>query len=205
MDQIKIGKFIADCRKEKNMTQRQLADILEISDKTISKWECGKGLPEVQFMIPLCDLLGINVNELLSGEKLSADEYQKKAEENMMSMIKEREENKKKVILTTITGLIATVAFITLILVVCVYTEVMTLSVKIVLVCIACGIFVPGLIVAMEGDRTIGYYKCKACGELFIPTFGEYTLGMHMLTTRYLRCPKCGKVTWCKKVLSKDL
>lgn len=89
MDQIKIGKFIASCRKEKNMTQRQLADVLEISDKTISKWECGKGLPEVQFMIPLCDLLGINVNELLSGEKLSADEYQQKAEENMMTLVKE--------------------------------------------------------------------------------------------------------------------
>lgn len=91
MNQIKIGKFIANCRKEKNMTQRQLADILEISDKTISKWECGKGLPEVQFMIPLCDLLGINVNELLSGEKLSADEYQQKAEENMMILVKENE------------------------------------------------------------------------------------------------------------------
>lgn len=91
MDQIKIGKFIASCRKEKSMTQRQLADILEIRDKTISKWECGKGLPEVQFMIPLCDLLGINVNELLSGEKLSAEEYQKKAEENMMTLVKENE------------------------------------------------------------------------------------------------------------------
>lgn len=91
MDQIKIGKFIASCRKEKNMTQRQLADILEISDKTISKWECGKGLPEVQFMLPLCNLLGINVNELLSGEKLSAEEYQRKAEENMMTLAKENE------------------------------------------------------------------------------------------------------------------
>ncbi|MDE5596543.1 MAG: helix-turn-helix domain-containing protein, partial [Lachnospiraceae bacterium] len=87
MDQVKIGKFIANCRKEQNMTQRQLADILEISDKTISKWECGKGLPDVQFMIPLCDLLGINVNELLSGEKISADEYQKRAEENMMTLV----------------------------------------------------------------------------------------------------------------------
>ena len=91
MDQVKIGKFIANCRKEKNMTQRQLADILEISDKTISKWECGKGLPDVQFMIPLCDLLGINVNELLSGGKISADEYQKRAEENMMTLVKENE------------------------------------------------------------------------------------------------------------------
>lgn len=91
MDQIKIGKFIASCRKEKNMTQRQLADILEISDKTISKWECGKGLPEVQLMMPLCNLLGINVNELLSGEKISADEYQRKAEENMMTLVKGNE------------------------------------------------------------------------------------------------------------------
>ena len=205
MDQIVIGIFIASERKRKGYTQRQLADILQISDKTISKWERGNGFPEVSLLLPLCNELDITVNELLSGERVSEEDYQKKAEENMMSMIKEREENKKKVILTTITGLIATVAFITLILVVCVYTEVMTLPVKIVLVCIACGIFVPGLIVAMEGDRTIGYYKCKACGELFIPTFGEYTLGMHILTTRYLRCPKCGKVTWCKKVLSKDL
>lgn len=91
MDQIKIGKFIASCRKEKGMTQQQLADILEVSDKTISKWECGRGLPEVQFMIPLCNLLGINVNELLSGEKLSVDEYPQKAEENMMGLIKEHE------------------------------------------------------------------------------------------------------------------
>lgn len=88
MDQVKIGQFIAQCRKEKKMTQRQLADTLEISDKTVSKWECGRGLPEIQFMMPLCELLGISVNELLSGEKLSADEYRQKAEENMMTLIK---------------------------------------------------------------------------------------------------------------------
>lgn len=91
MEQIKIGQFIAGCRKEKNMTQRQLADALGISDKTVSKWECGKGLPEVQFMIPLCDMLGISVNELLSGEKLSGDEYRKRAEENIMTLVKENE------------------------------------------------------------------------------------------------------------------
>lgn len=205
MDQVVIGKFIASERKRKGYTQRQLADILEISDKTISKWERGNGFPEVSLLLPLCNELDITVNELLCGERVSEEDYQKKAEENMVSMIKEREENKKKVIYTTITGIISTVAFITLMIVVCVYTEVMTLPVKIVLVCIACGIFVPGLFIAMEGERTIGYYKCKACGELFIPTFGAYTLGMHILTTRYLRCPKCGKVTWCRKVLSKDL
>lgn len=203
MEQVLIGKFIASERKRKGYTQRQLADILEISDKTISKWERGNGFPEVSLLLPLCNELDISVNELLSGERVSKEDYQKKAEENMVNMIKEREENKKKAIHTIITGLISTVAFITLIMVVCVYTQVISLPVKILLICIACGIFVSGIIVAMEGERTVGYYKCKACGELFIPTFAEYTFATHMLATRHLKCPKCGKKTWCKKVLSK--
>lgn len=100
MDQIKIGRFIASIRKEQNFTQRQLAEKLNISDKTISKWECGNGLPEVSLMLPLCDALKINVNELLSGERLSDDNYHEKAEENVMDLIREKEESKKKIILS---------------------------------------------------------------------------------------------------------
>ncbi len=96
MDQIKIGKFIADMRKEQNLTQRQLADKLDISDRTISKWECGKGMPEVVLMLPLCEALNINVNELLSGERLSEEFYSDKAEENIMELIKENKQSKKK-------------------------------------------------------------------------------------------------------------
>lgn len=120
----------------------------------------------------------------------------------MVNMMKEREENKKKAIFTITIGILSTVAFVTLVMVVCVYAEVMALPVKILLMCIAFGIFIVGLIAAMEGERTVGYYKCKACGELFIPSFGEYTLATHMLATRHLRCPKCGERTWCKKVLT---
>ena len=94
MDQIKIGKFIAETRKKKNKTQRQLADALSISDKTVSKWECGKGLPDISLMMPLCEILQITVNDLLTGERVSKDDYQKKAEENMMNLMKENEENK---------------------------------------------------------------------------------------------------------------
>ena len=82
MDQIKTGKFIAEERKNKKLTQRQLAEILNISDKTISKWETGNGFPEISLLQPLCRALDISVNELLSGERLSEDEYKKKAEEN---------------------------------------------------------------------------------------------------------------------------
>ena len=102
MDQLKIGKFIAEMRKEQSYTQRQLADILGISDKTISKWETGNGLPEVSLMMPLCNALKINVNELLSGECLTASEYKEKAEENMMNLMKEKEESKRKIILSVI-------------------------------------------------------------------------------------------------------
>lgn len=79
MDQIQIGKFIAKTRKAQNMTQKQLADVLSISDKTISKWECGKGLPEVSLMLPLCDTLHITVNVLLSGAKVSQSDLSKES------------------------------------------------------------------------------------------------------------------------------
>lgn len=204
MDQVKIGKFISNERKAKGYTQKQLSELLGISDKTISKWECGNGFPEASLLLPLCNELEITVNELLTGERISQQNYKKKAEENMVNMIKEREENKKKLIPTIITGLIATISFITLIMVVAVYTEVIAVPVKILLIVIACVIFGCGLMVAMEGERTIGYYKCRHCNELFVPTFGAYTMGMHMISTRYLKCPKCGTKTWCKKVLAKE-
>lgn len=99
MEQISTGKFISQIRKEKGLTQRQLADELNISDKTISKWECDKGLPEVSLMIPLCTILGINVNELLSGKRLSEIDYKQKAEENMLLLLEEKEQKRRNSIL----------------------------------------------------------------------------------------------------------
>ena len=117
MDQIRIGKFIAETRKSKKLTQRQLADALSISDKTISKWECGKGLPEVSLMLPLCNALEITVNDLLSGEKISKADYQRKAEGNMMNLMKENEENRKRMALSIITSIITIIAVCSLIVI----------------------------------------------------------------------------------------
>ena len=100
MDQIKIGGFIAEERKRKGYTQKILSEKLGISDKTISKWERGNGFPEVSLLIPLCSELDITVNELLSGERVSEEQYRKKAEENMVNLVKEAQENKKKIILS---------------------------------------------------------------------------------------------------------
>ena len=204
MDQVKIGKFLSDERKAKGYTQKQLSELLGISDKTISKWECGNGFPEASLLLPLCNELEITVNELLTGERISQQNYKKKAEENMVNMIREKEENKQKILLTTMIGVISTITFVTLLLVVCFYTDVITLPIKMVLMVIAISVFGVGLYVAMWGDRKIGYFKCRNCNELFTPTFMQYNMGMHLLSTRYLKCPHCKTRTWCKKVMTKD-
>lgn len=204
MDQVKIGKFLSDERKEKGYTQKQLSELLGISDKTISKWECGNGFPEASLLLPLCNELEITVNELLTGERISQQNYKKKAEENMVNMIREKEENKQKILLTTMIGVISTITFVTLLLVVCFYTDVITLPIKMVLMVIAISVFGVGLYVAMWGDRKIGYFKCRNCNQLFTPTFMQYNMGMHLLSTRYLKCPHCKTRTWCKKVMTKE-
>ncbi len=204
MDQVKIGKFLSDERKAKGYTQKQLSELLGISDKTISKWECGNGFPEASLLLPLCNELEITVNELLTGERISQQNYKKKAEENMVNMIREKEENKQKILLTTMIGVISTITFVTLLLVVCFYTDVIILPIKIVLMMIAISVFGVGLYVAMWGDRKIGYFKCRNCNQLFTPTFMQYNMGMHLLSTRYLKCPHCKTRTWCKKVMTKE-
>ncbi len=117
MDQRRIGKFISQIRKEKGLTQRELADKLFISDKTISKWECGNGLPEISLMLPLCEILGITVNELLTGKCLTPSEYQQNAEENIMKLIEEKNEAKFRLILEVIVIFLTLVSSITIIMI----------------------------------------------------------------------------------------
>lgn len=196
MDQIKIGKFIAEIRKEQNFTQRQLADILSISDKTVSKWECGKGLPEVSLMIPLCDALQITVNDLLTGERVSEVDYQKKAEENMMNLIKENEENKKRMALSIICGVITIIAVCSLV-VIASYIAIPTIA-RIALIVFAIITAVAGIGAAAMLEVKAGYYECPHCKALFVPTMGEYVKGYHTLTKRKLKCHECGKTGMCK-------
>ena len=93
MDQIKTGKFIARCRKEKKLTQAQLAERLSITDRAVSKWETGKSMPDSSIMLELCKLLGITVNELLSGEKVTMDSLERKADENLIALKRKDENN----------------------------------------------------------------------------------------------------------------
>lgn len=197
MDQVKIGRLIKSIRKKKNLTQREVAEMLSISEKTVSKWETGNGLPEVSLMLPLCELLGISVNELLSGERLDEKQYYNKAEENIMDLLKEKAEAKKKISMAALIVLITLLGGITLIIISGLFK--MEIWLHIVLRVIAFIIISVGIGLACVLDKDAGVYECPHCGEKFVPTMKAYVLGAHTLTRRRLKCPKCGKTSYCKK------
>ena len=196
MDQGKTGQFIAENRKAQNLTQKQLADTLGISDKTVSKWECGKGLPEVSLMLPLCSTLRITVNDLLSGEKVSETYYQKKAEENMMDLMRENEENRKKMALSVICGSITIIAVCALVALAA-YVD-LPAAARIGLLLLAGATAAAGIAAAAMLELRAGYYECPHCRALFVPTMGDYVKGCHTLAKRRLTCPTCGRTGMCR-------
>lgn len=201
MDQIMIGRFIAEERKRKGYTQKILSEKLGISDKTISKWERGNGFPEVSLLIPLCSELDITVNELLSGERVSEKQYRKKAEENMVNLVKEAQENKKKIILSIMVGILTIIAAVPLFIVAGMFD--MSTGVRITFIAIGLVVVVIGIAVACIMDREAGAFECPECHERFIPDMKSYIMAAHTPTKRRLICPKCGAHRYCKKVLTK--
>ena len=204
MDQVRTGRFIAARRKEKGLTQKQLAEKLGISDKTVSKWECGNGFPEVSLLLPLCDELGITVNDLLSAELVPGEAYQEKAENNMVDMIKEREENRRHYMLLFALGGVSLLSFLTLLFVACLPTGAISLTLRFIILAIAFVIFAVGLLAVIEGQRKIGYYQCARCSGTFVPTFWAHTFGLNVISKRLLKCPHCGTRSFCKKVMSRE-
>lgn len=152
-------------------------------------------------MLPLCSLLHINVNELLSGERLDEQKYQEKAEMNIMDLLKEKAEAKRKIVILIVQCIMTLLSGITLIMTAS-FLE-MQVWVRIVLIVIAAAVIVSGIIVACVMEREAGVYECPCCGERFVPTMKEFVSGLHTFTKRKLKCPKCGKVSYCKKKLSK--
>ncbi len=201
MDQIKIGNFIAKERKSKGYTQRQLADILGISDKTVSKWERGNGFPEVSLLLPLCKELDISVNELLAGERVSEEEYRRKAEENMLNLVKEAQESKKKIILSALVAGLTIIAALPLFIISGAFD--MELWLRVVLIGIGAFVIIAGIAIACVLDRDAGAFECPECHERFVPEMREYIMGPHTIMKRKLRCPKCGSSRYCKHVLTK--
>ena len=202
MDLIKIGKFIANCRKEKKLTQEQLAEKLYITDRAVSKWERGLSLPDADKMLELCSILDINVNELLNGERIDMKDYKEKNEELLLELAKQDELKNKKLMTSMWTLLITSVLFYVGILLISVNTleEGVLLGT---IICVSTVIFLISAFIALKFEKDAGYYECKNCHHKHVPTYFSVLWAPHMSTTRYLKCPKCGKRTWSKKVMTK--
>ena len=203
MDQIKIGKFIAACRKKAGLTQQQLADKFGITDKALSKWERGIALPDSSIMLELCNTLGITVNDLLSGEVVTMDNYNKHLENNLLEMVKQKEAADKRLLtLEIFIGITATVVLFALIFIAA-FVE-MEIWLKVSLIVLGFILFLAGCFYAVRIEQVAGYYACIECGHRYIPTYKAVNLAMHMGRTRFMRCPKCSKKSWQKKVLTKE-
>ena len=203
MDQMKIGKFIAECRKQKNLTQMQLAEKLNITDKAISKWERGLSLPDSSIMLELCGILGITVNDLLSGEAITMDNYNKELEKNLLEVIKQKEQADKRLLsLEIFVGYLISMIFISLVFVAS-FVQ-MANWLRVVLIGIGSILFLVGVGFALRIEQTAGYYECAKCGYRYVPLYKNVFMSMHINRTRYMRCPKCNEKSWQKKVISKE-
>lgn len=203
MDQIKIGRFIAERRKQNNMTQMQLAEKLGITDRAVSKWENGKTMPDSSIMLELCRLLGISVNDLLCGEVVTMDHYNEKTEQNLMNMIKQKEQADKRLLLMEwVIGILSVIILVGC-SVLAAYLP-MENWLKVLLVVLGFVLGLIGIGFALRIEQVAGYYKCAKCGHKYIPTYNQVLWAMHFGRTRYMKCPNCHKKSWNKKVLSKD-
>ena len=206
MDQIKIGRFIAERRKEKKLTQAQLAEKLGITDRAVSKWETGRSLPDASIMLELCRELGITVNDLLCGEVVSMTNYDEKAEKTMLELVKEKEKADKRLLTMEIVIGVVSTAF--LFAMIGIGTVFMTTGAQQWIFWLLFGIgmaqFIVCMMFALKIEQVAGYYECRECGHRYVPSYKSVNMAMHMGRTRYMKCPKCGKRSWQKKVLSKD-
>lgn len=198
MDLQKIGKFVTKKRQENNFTQESLAEKLDISSRAISKWERGICLPDAKNMAKICELFKISYNELLSGEELGKNEYEKRAEENLKEFSRvETAMNKKFFFYENVIGWLSVIWLFTLILVVA-YTN-MPEFMRVILMLFGVVLAVVGFSFCLKIETEVGKYQCQRCGHLYVPKYSSVNFAPHIGRTRYMNCPKCHKKSWQKK------
>ena len=202
MDQMKIGRFIATCRKGKGITQSVLAEKMGVSDRAVSKWETGKNMPDSGSMLELCEILGVSVNELLTGEKMSnMEDYKKEAEKHLIELNAEKEQHAKNLLrLRPVIAFLGIAAFCVQLLASVyapnsVWTIILFISAIVeLIVAVACSSLIAS---------KAGFYECENCHERYIPHIMTCFFAPHRGLSKYLKCPYCGKRTWNRKRLTK--
>lgn len=203
MDQLKIGRFIAERRKEEGLTQLQLAERLSITDRAVSKWECGRAMPDHAIIPELCKILKITVNDLFCGEVVKMENYAEKMEKNLMEMTRKKEEADRRLLFSEIiTGVICIIILLTLCAIAAFVEMEEWLQITLILTALVPVLIAMPFMIKIE--QTAGYYECKKCASRHIPAYGSVFISMHCGRTRYMRCPKCGRRSWQKKVINKE-
>ena len=203
MEQEKIGKFIAERRKEKSLTQMQLAEKLGITDRAVSKWETGKSMPDASIMLELCDLLEITVNDLLSGEEIAMNSYNAETEKNLLEMLRQKEISDGRLLKTEVVlGFVSGGFLAAMIIVACLIQ--MPNWTRFLLIGIGLGQFLIAALFMIRIEQIAGYYECAECGYRYVPKYGSVNVAPHMGRSRYMKCPHCGEKSWQKKVLTKE-
>lgn len=202
MDQIKIGKFIQERRKEKRLTQSELAEKLDVTDRAVSKWENGNCIPDASNIQELCKILNITINDLFSGCVVDMRDNEKKLEENLLEMIKIKEKRDKELLILEIfIGVIVSIIMFLCIMIA--FFVQMEDWIRIVLIVFGIIPFAIGISYAIRIEQIAGYYECSNCNYKYIPTYKSVLFSMHINRTRKMKCPNCNKKSWHKKVISK--
>ena len=203
MNLIKIGEFIAECRKEAKLTQMQLAEMLGITDRAVSKWENGRALPDSSIMLELCRILNISVNDLLRGERVSMENNNKELENKIIELIKEKEKADKRLLrIEVVMGICCVLPLIASVIIASTIPMPEWQATLIVL-----SSLIPLLIAtpfAIKIEQKVGYYECQGCKNKYVPKYSRVFFAPHINRRRYMRCPECNKRTWHNKLISKD-
>ena len=202
MDQIKIGKFIQEKRKESGLTQCELAEKLNVSDRAVSKWENGNCIPDVSNIQELCKILNITINDLFSGCIVDMKDNEKKLEENLVEMIRIKEQRDRELLILEI-FIGVTVSIIMILCIMIASFVQMDNWIRIVLIVFGVIPFVIGICYAIRIEQIAGYYECSNCNYKYIPTYKSVLFSTHINRTRKMKCPNCNKKSWHKKVISK--
>ena len=203
MDQVRIGKFIKERRKEVKMTQGELAEKLNVTDRAISKWENGICMPDSGIILDLCELLNITINDLFSGEVVDMKNNEKKLEENLLEIAKLKEDQDKELLfLEYVIGILSVIILLSLSFLAAYLEMADWFRITIVIFGFVVGLI--GLMFALRIEQVAGYYKCNKCNHRYVPTFNSVLWAMHFGRTRYMKCPKCNKYSWQRKVISSD-
>ncbi len=201
MDMQKIGTFLAELRKERNLTQDELGEQIGVTNKTVSRWENGNYLPPAEMLQILSELYGVSINELLAGGRLDEKHYKERAEEYIVTdLMKKRNEAIKRLTVSCIVAAITILAGLSIILLSALLSAPIWLKIGCIVFSLIIIILGIGVCCVLTVDA--GVYECPECGEKFVPSMKDFIGGAHMLTRRKLKCPKCGKKNFCKKRLS---